>query len=157
MNAFVDAIFQRRAAVRIFRGDHLRQDRDRDLFRSLRTDVESDRRVQSIDSVPGTTIAAVVAPEPGQAGSLAESEQRLDCLRECVDRLPDANRELLRQYHLAESQSKIKRRQGLAATLKLPAGALRLRVHRIRRQLKGCLEQCLAASDAMKHYGGAGH
>src|SRR5450432_1551717 len=45
------AIFQRRAAVAILRGDHLGENRDGDLFRRFRADVESDRRVQPIDGL----------------------------------------------------------------------------------------------------------
>jgi DNA-directed RNA polymerase specialized sigma24 family protein len=75
-------------------------------------------------------------PEPA-------AECRLACLSECLDRLPPTSREMLREYHLGGSGVHIGRRQSLAERLHLPAGALRLRVFRIRRQLQRCMTECV--------------
>ncbi|HEV8145678.1 MAG TPA: hypothetical protein VGP79_04830 [Bryobacteraceae bacterium] len=75
----------------------------------------------------------------------SEGERRLGCLHDCLDRLTPASRELLTAYHLGESGPKIGRRHGLAQRLNVPAGALRLRVYRIRRQLERCVKPCMGA------------
>ena len=72
----------------------------------------------------------------------ADTDRRLVCLHECLDRLAPSHRELLVAYHLEGSGVHISRRRDLAARLNLPAAALRLRVYRIRQQLTRCVTRC---------------
>jgi len=74
-----------------------------------------------------------------------EAEQRLDCLRDCLDGLTPASRELLTAYHLEGSGVHIGRRKQLADRLKVPGASLRLRVFRIRRQMERCMTRCASA------------
>jgi DNA-directed RNA polymerase specialized sigma24 family protein len=68
--------------------------------------------------------------------------RRLDCLEDCLNSLGTSSRRLLTSYHLDGG------RKGLAASIDLPAAALRLRVFRIRRRLERCISQCMNRDDA---------
>jgi len=81
--------------------------------------------------------------------STAEEEEepedrRLGCIRRCLDELPPDQRQLLLDYHQGEDH--IRCRQKLADDLGMGMNALRIRVHRVRRQLGECLDRCLADS-----------
>ena len=71
-------------------------------------------------------------------------DPRLACLRQCLDRLPADQRRLLLDYHGGEDR--IRTRQRLAESLGDNLNALRIKVHRVRRQLEGCLGRCLGNS-----------
>jgi len=72
-----------------------------------------------------------------------DKEQRLECLDECLQRLSAESRELVTKYHQSEGRAKIEGRKELAALLKIPLNALRIRVFRIRTELEGCVDGCL--------------
>lgn len=81
---------------------------------------------------------------PLQASSSDAEEppdRRRECLRRCLERLPREKRDLLLRYH--QGQNNIRNRQALANELRIPLNALRIRVHRIRRQLEDCVHECL--------------
>ena len=90
---------------------------------------------------------SVVHPFEAQRSQDAalERERRLECLQDCIGRLPPVSRELLIAYHLGGSALQIGRRKSLADRLNIPAAALRLRLHRIRKQLESCVSRCLSA------------
>jgi DNA-directed RNA polymerase specialized sigma24 family protein len=77
-----------------------------------------------------------------------ESEQRLECLDDCVRSLPPKNLELITQYHQEEGGAKIERRKELAKRLKIPLNALRIRAYRIRGELELCVGDCLKRATA---------
>jgi DNA-directed RNA polymerase specialized sigma24 family protein len=68
-------------------------------------------------------------------------DDRLDCLRRCLAALPVDQRDLVLRYHQGESN--IRNRKALSQELNVPMNALRIRVHRVRRKLESCLEDCL--------------
>ncbi len=68
-------------------------------------------------------------------------DRRLRCLRRCLGRLPSKQRDLVLRYH--EGESHIRNRQTLARELGVPLNALRIRVHRVRRKLEDCVQECL--------------
>ncbi len=70
-----------------------------------------------------------------------EEDPRLPCLRQCLDRLAPEPRRLLLDYHTGEDR--IRSRQQLALRLGDSLNALRIKVHRVRRQLESCLASCL--------------
>jgi DNA-directed RNA polymerase specialized sigma24 family protein len=81
-----------------------------------------------------------MAIEPGNS----EQDERLyDCLTSCMDRLPEENANLVIKYYDGERQSKISNRKRLADELGITLDALRIRCHRIRRELRKCVLQCL--------------
>ena len=75
-----------------------------------------------------------------------EKEQRLECLEECLQSLSAENRELVTKYHQSAGREKIEGRKELAALLKIPLNALRIRVFRIRTELESCVDVCLRRS-----------
>ncbi len=68
-----------------------------------------------------------------------ETEQRHDCLEQCLNHLTSRNRELILHYYEGE----IDDRRDVARRLGVSANALRLRVHRIRESLGRCISDCL--------------
>ena len=68
-------------------------------------------------------------------------DPRLHCLRQCLAALPNDQRDLVLQYHQGESN--IRHRKALSQELGIPMNALRIRVHRVRRKLEACLDDCL--------------
>ena len=72
-----------------------------------------------------------------------ETEEMLDCLDKCLDRLSIGNRELVLEYYQQEKRAKIDHRAALASKMGIAANALRIRAHRIRQQLEDCVLECL--------------
>lgn len=70
------------------------------------------------------------------------SDERLECLRRCLQQLPADQRDLVLRYHQGENN--IRNRQALADQMGIPMNALRIRVHRVRRKLEACVHGCLS-------------
>jgi DNA-directed RNA polymerase specialized sigma24 family protein len=84
-----------------------------------------------------TALPAVPEEEPG--------DRRLDCLRKCLATLHADQRELVLKYH--QGDGNIRNRKALSEELGIPMNALRIRVHRVRRRLEACLDDCLHRLD----------
>jgi len=86
--------------------------------------------------------------EIGTAGDVYaaadDGEDRLECLRKCLQTLPADNRELILQYYQGEKSEKIRNRKKLLDRLGIPVNTLRMRALRLRERLQGCVEECLA-------------
>jgi DNA-directed RNA polymerase specialized sigma24 family protein len=78
-----------------------------------------------------------------------EAEREYACLDRCMERLPDANRELILRYYEEEKGAKIDQRRRLAENLGIALNALRIRAHRIRAVLQECVEDCLEGQAAV--------
>ncbi len=70
-------------------------------------------------------------------------EDALACLDECLDSLPSGDREIAVEYYRHEGRERIDNRKRLSEKLGLSANALRIRAHKLRAQLKACVEECL--------------
>jgi DNA-directed RNA polymerase specialized sigma24 family protein len=70
----------------------------------------------------------------------------LECLRYCGRQLPAPERTLIMRYYEGSGHEQFRQRQALAKFLGLSSAALRLRAHRIRRRLKACARECMAAN-----------
>ena len=88
--------------------------------------------------------------EIGAAGDVYvepdEGEDRLECLRKCLQTLPAENRELILQYYQGEKGEKIQNRKKLLERLGVPVNTLRMRALRLRERLQSCVEECLSKS-----------
>ena len=73
-----------------------------------------------------------------------DGEDRLNCLRDCLQTLSADNRELILQYYQGEKSEKIQNRKKLIDRLGIPVNTLRMRALRLRDRLQGCVEQCMA-------------
>ena len=70
-------------------------------------------------------------------------EHMHECLEKCLNEFDLTNRKLLLAYYEEEKQAKIDFRKTLAKTMGIAGNALRLRVHRLRRTLELCMNECL--------------
>lgn len=77
-----------------------------------------------------------------------EQEGRLECLEDCLNKLPAANRDCIIEYYREENGIKIEQRKRQAEALNMSLNALRLRASRIRAELGNCVNGCLARSQA---------
>jgi len=68
----------------------------------------------------------------------SHSEEEEDCRKECLRGLSRDNRSLLQRYYAGEEA-----RARLAESLDLTLNALRLRIHRLKQELRACEERCL--------------
>ncbi len=73
----------------------------------------------------------------------AVSEERIECLQQCLQSRSSDNRELILQYYQGEKGEKIANRKRLMARLGVPVSALRMRALRLREKLQECVEECL--------------
>ncbi len=76
-----------------------------------------------------------------------ERELLAECLRRCLRGLGDAERRLILEYYSEVKQAKIDSRKRLAAEHGLGLNALRVKAHRIRASLHGCILRCLGRED----------
>jgi DNA-directed RNA polymerase specialized sigma24 family protein len=81
--------------------------------------------------------------QPAPPADEPDEDDRLACLRRCLDRLPQDQRLLVLRYH--QEDDHIRSRQMLSQDLGVPMNALRIRVHRVRRKLEECVAKCLRA------------
>jgi len=76
-----------------------------------------------------------------------ETDEPTDCIHECLDeclgKLDLDSRNLLLDYYQNDKQEKIHFRKTLAKQLGIAANALRLRMHRLRRIVHECMDNCL--------------
>jgi DNA-directed RNA polymerase specialized sigma24 family protein len=70
-------------------------------------------------------------------------EERLECLRSCMKRLPADQQTLIAEYHRHDPESRIEGRKRLAASLGIGLNALRIRAHRLSATLGSCVGHCL--------------
>ena len=70
-------------------------------------------------------------------------EHMHECLEECLNKFEPTNQKLLLAYYEEEKQAKIDFRKTLAKSMGIAGNALRLRVHRLRRTLELCMNDCL--------------
>jgi RNA polymerase sigma factor (sigma-70 family) len=90
--------------------------------------------------------ALVAAEDAGDAA--AEEERRLECLEECLRKLPNESQELIMEYYQDERRDKIDRRKALAERLGIPRLALGNRAQRLRDKLAQCVKSCFTKKKA---------
>jgi DNA-directed RNA polymerase specialized sigma24 family protein len=72
-----------------------------------------------------------------------DEDPRWECLERCLRKLSAEDFRLIVQYYQEDEQARIEARRNLAARLGIPPNALRIRAHRIRVRLQGCVEDCM--------------
>jgi RNA polymerase sigma factor (sigma-70 family) len=72
-----------------------------------------------------------------------ELEPHLNCLDKCLEKLKPDSRELILRYYQEQKQAKISSHKEMGERLRVNAGALRARTHRIRVKLEKCVLACL--------------
>ena len=82
-------------------------------------------------------------PTPKDVMELEEREREAQCLDDCSEQAPVESVGLVLRYYEGEKRVKIMNRQNLAKELGITLDALRIRAHRIRRDLRKCVIDCL--------------
>jgi DNA-directed RNA polymerase specialized sigma24 family protein len=72
-----------------------------------------------------------------------DGTRRFECLEQCLDRLPAAERSLILAYYSGEQRLKIEQRRALAARFGFTPNALAIRACRIRSKLEECVSGCV--------------
>jgi len=72
-----------------------------------------------------------------------DEDPRQECLERCLRGLSPDNLQLIVQYYQDGEGPRIEARRKLSARLGIPPNALRIRAHRIRVRLQGCVEDCM--------------
>jgi DNA-directed RNA polymerase specialized sigma24 family protein len=90
------------------------------------------KREEAFQSMPNPSVARA-----------DELDRRRECLERCLRALPASDLHLIVEYYQHDNRTRIAQRRDLAARLGIPLNALRIRTHRIRVQLEGCVEQCM--------------
>ena len=75
-----------------------------------------------------------------------DGEERLTCLKQCLQTLSPDNRDLILEYYQGEKSEKIRNRKKLLERLGVPVNTLRMRALRLRERLQGCVEECVGRS-----------
>ena len=83
---------------------------------------------------------AQAPPKPRPSDELEKEDQ---CLERCLGHLETPEHDLFVRYFESEKRARIDARRKLAEELKLTANALRIQAHRVRKRLRGCMEECL--------------
>ncbi len=66
------------------------------------------------------------------------SDKRWECQKHCLDRLESDKEDLLERYYLTDEEP-----EDIAIDIGITVGTLRLRIHRIKQELRTCCEDCL--------------
>jgi DNA-directed RNA polymerase specialized sigma24 family protein len=77
-------------------------------------------------------------------GTTLEAADGVECVRCCASRLAPEDRQLILAYYETAGGEAQRERKALAERHGLSQGALRVRVHRIRRSLETCTRRCMA-------------
>jgi DNA-directed RNA polymerase specialized sigma24 family protein len=85
-----------------------------------------------------TDVASLEHPDP------KVRELELECLDRCLTQLSPGNREIIVQYHAEQGRDKIEARRMLA--LGVGTNVLRIRMCRIRKELRICVVACIKRS-----------
>ena len=101
--------------------------------------LKSRQREQSALNEIGTASDVYVAVDDSD-------EDRLECLRKCLQTLSADNRKLILEYYQGEKSEKIQNRKKLLDSLGIPVNTLRMRALRLRERLQGCVEACMEKS-----------
>jgi DNA-directed RNA polymerase specialized sigma24 family protein len=80
---------------------------------------------------------------PTATGDEEDVEQRLRCLRRCLNGLPPEQRDLVRDYYRGDGSERISGRRRLADALGIGMNALRIRAFRLSDKLQGCVIGCV--------------
>jgi DNA-directed RNA polymerase specialized sigma24 family protein len=100
-------------------------------------------RKPTVVPLPPTELPLRDAPTT-TAHELFDEDEFMDaCLRHCMEKLSERDREMILQYYSGERQVKIKLRKELADRLGIKLANLRLRAQRVRAGLKDCILDCM--------------
>ena len=86
---------------------------------------------------------AEMAISSEEAVDSSATENRIECLRQCLQGLSSDNRDLILHYYQGDKGEKIANRKKLTEQLGVPVNTLRMRALRLREKLQTCVEECM--------------
>lgn len=89
-----------------------------------------------------------VLPANEPATGKGRLEMKQDCLKECLEKLVPAQRELIVNYYdyKGSKRDKINRRKAINTDLGITPELMRIRIYRIRTTLRKCIQGCVEKS-----------
>lgn len=96
-----------------------------------------------LEHIRNRNVVEITFPIIDRSIDSTEKEEEDACLEECIRILEWEDRWLSVEYYRFEKAAKIAHRKKLAEEASLSLAGLRTRVHRIRDNLKPCIEECL--------------
>jgi DNA-directed RNA polymerase specialized sigma24 family protein len=78
------------------------------------------------------------------ANEESEIERQYQCLEDCIATLPEETRPMVLEYYSEEKYALIEKRKAMAERLGITAAQLRLRMYRIREDLRPCVKECMS-------------
>lgn len=109
--------------------------------------LEESRRLARHDQVEPSVLADLTVESDDQQ----EHELRLSTLESCLETLDGESRDFLLRYYAESGSRKIEIRKQMSRDMGISAGVLRLRAHRLRVKLEGCVTARLGPA-AVKHF-----
>ena len=94
------------------------------------------------------TLQVDVPFEKPTTSLIVVNEVEYECLEQCLSGLDNDDKSLVVHYYQSEGRAKIDQHKKMASDMGIAVNALRIRAHRIRRRLKKCVIDCLAAQPA---------
>jgi hypothetical protein len=85
----------------------------------------------------------LTAVEPPRQRPAEVLEREDECLKECIESLAHAERNLFLVYFQGEKRARIDRRKKLAEEMVITLNALRIRAHHVRKEMHHCIVACL--------------
>jgi len=98
-----------------------------------------------------TALKELSSSDSTEAPAAVDEDERLDCLKHCLEQLPSGNRRLIIGYYEGDHRARILSRQWLADSLGIPNQALRSRAVRLREKLESCLSACAKKKQEKRH------
>lgn len=65
------------------------------------------------------------------------------CMKYCLNKLDDAEREMIFRYYSVDPKTKVEKREKLSAQYQISVNNLRVKVKRMREKLQNCQKKCL--------------
>lgn len=76
-----------------------------------------------------------------------DKERRYECLEKCMANLSAETRAMVLDYYREDGMARIENHKAMAEELSIRVETLRLRVHRIRMDLRECVKACMSQSE----------
>ena len=106
-------------------------------YRVFKEVLRAERTAKEVLQTAGKT-----APEPTDPGS-PDPDLSLACLDLCLEKLTDAQRQLILAYYEGDGGTRIRNRRRLMDAQGLSVAGLRMKAHRIRLRLERCVAECV--------------
>ena len=95
----------------------------------------------SLAQLPGSDHLADISASPRATASSEGTEELVDSLEHCLNRLEASDRELILEYYRGDGRIKIENRRRLADRCGLSSNALSIRACRIRNKVEECVKK----------------